>query len=240
MDERSRNRSIRLAPRLAAALSMLPRADTLFDIGCDHGKLCLAALCEGKFRRAVAVDVSEASLAKAAANFARFGFTAEFVCADGLAAFDPAGYGDYAVAMLGMGGELIAAILARGAAAARGAGALMLQPMGGERELRDCLFENGYAVLDETTVADAGRYYQLILARYCPEEAVPYADDALLEFGARNYARRQDALKRLLEKVYASRARRMERAKRNGVIPETLERELSGVQRLLEHWEDDS
>lgn len=238
MDARFGNRIIRLAPRLAAALALLPHAETLVDVGCDHGRLCLAALLEGRFRRAVAIDISEASLDKARALFAKSGLTAEFIRADGLASFDPAGRGDYAVALLGVGGVLIADILKKSAPAARGAKALVLQPMGGERELRSYLCENGYAVLDEATVLDAGRYYQLILARCAPEEVIPYADEALLEFGAVNYAKRQDALKALLEKVCASRARRMERARRNGVVPDSLARELSGVQRLLGHWED--
>ena len=240
MDERARNRPPRLAPRLGTALALLPRAETLVDVGCDHGRLCLAALRKGQFRRAVAVDISEASLDKARALFAKSGLTAEFIRADGLASLDLASYGDYVVALLGMGGELIADILKKGASAAQSAKALVLQPMGGERELRSFLCENGYAVSDEASVLDAGRYYQLILARHCPEAVVPYADDALLEFGAINYAKRQGALKALLEKVCASRARRMERAKRSGVVPEALERELCGVQRLLEHWEENT
>lgn len=238
MDHRAHQPNIRLAPRLAQALSMLPQSHMLVDVGCDHGKLCLAALFEGKASRVVAVDVSEASLAKARTYFDKFGLSAEFVRADGIAFLDPADSGDYTAALCGMGGELIADILARGESAARAALALVLQPMGGERELRGWLFANGYAILDEDTVLDAGRYYQLILVRCEPKSVRAYRDEVLLEFGALNYARRPDALRGLLEKVYASRARRMERAKRSGAVPASLESGLAGVRRLLDHWED--
>lgn len=219
-------------------MDMLPQSEVFIDVGCDHGKLCFAALADGKAKRVLALDISEASLAKAKALFAKSGLPAEFVQADGLAGLDCSDADSYALAICGMGGELIASILERGEAAAKGAKCIVMQPMGGERELRAWLYANGYVVMDENAVADTGRFYQLIAARYCPEDVVPYADDTLLEFGSFCYDKRQDALHRLLEKVQRSRARRMERAKRNDKVPETLARELDGVNRLLENWEE--
>lgn len=238
METRGAKKNFRLPARLDVALDMLPQSEVFIDVGCDHGKLSLAALVGGKAKRVLALDVSEASLAKAKALFAKSGLTAEFIHADGLAGLDCSDADSCAVAICGMGGELIASILERGEAAAKGAARIVMQPMGGERELRAWLYANGYAITDENAVADTGRFYQLIAARYCPEDVVPYADDALLEFGSVCYAKRQDALYRLLEKVQRSRARRMERAKRNGKIPENLARELDGVNRLLENWEE--
>jgi tRNA (adenine22-N1)-methyltransferase len=238
MDTPAGKQNIRIARRLETALAMLPPCVALVDVGCDHGKLGLAALTAGRARRVLAVDISEASLAKAKALFSRYGRTAEFLCADGLSSLRLDGDEPYSIAILGMGGELIADILGKDEAVAKRAEAIVLQPMGGERELRGWLCQNGYAVADENAVFDAGRYYQLIAAYYRPGEAAAYADEALLEFGAVCYQKRQDALRGLLERVRASREKRMERAKKNGKIPETLARELNGVIRLLEGWEE--
>lgn len=237
MDAHTGMKTIRLRPRLARALDLLQDCGTLADVGCDHGRLGLAALVEGKVSRAVAADISAASLQKARALFERFGLAAEFVQTNGLAGLDASDWGRYCVAILGMGGELIAGILKKGEAAARGAERLILQPMGGERELRSFLYAGGYAIPDEDVVFDAGRYYQLIAARYSPDEVKAYPDEALLEFGAVAYQKRQEALLNLLKKVRASRERRMERAIRHGKTPENLARELAGVLRLIENWE---
>lgn len=237
METRGAKKNFRLPARLGAALDMLPQSEVFIDVGCDHGKLPLAALIEGKAKRVLALDISEASLAKAKALFAKSGLTAEFIHADGLAGLDCPDADSYALAICGMGGELIASILERGEAAAKGAKCVVMQPMGGEKELRAWLYANGYAITDENAVADVGRFYQLIAARYDPQGAIPYAEEALLEFGSVCYAKRQDALHRLLEKVQRSRIRRMERARRNGKIPENLVRGLEGVNRLLENWE---
>lgn len=230
--------NIRLARRLDTALAMLPEGGALVDVGCDHGKLSLAALMAGKVQRVFAIDISEASLAKARVLFNRHNRTAEFLRADGLVALDMGADEPYSIAILGMGGELIADILQKGEPVATRAVALVLQPMGGERELRDWLCQNGYAITDENVVLDTGRYYQLIMAQHSPQDVRPYADDALLEFGAVCYGKRQDALRCLLERVRTSREKRMETAKKNGKVPEVLENELNGVIRLLESWEE--
>ncbi len=230
--------TLRLPARLAAALELLPPCDAIIDVGCDHGKLCLAVLLSQKATHVTALDVSAASLDKARALFHKYGQTADFIEADGVETLSPAIDQTHAIALCGLGGEGIAGILDRGAALARRAITLVMQPMGGERELRQWLCNNDYAVLEERVVFDAGRFYQLIAARYAPELVLPYENEALLEFGALNYAARSEALRRLLERVCASRTRRMERAKRRGVVPPALERELHGVMDLLERWEE--
>ena len=45
---------IRLDPRLRCAFELLQGADTVADIGCDHGKLTAALLLEGGCRRVIA------------------------------------------------------------------------------------------------------------------------------------------------------------------------------------------
>lgn len=218
---------------------MLPRCDTLIDVGCDHGLLCLQALESGSAARAAAVDISEASLDKARrALIPSFGDRTVFLLRDGIAGLDVSSFGRYAVALCGMGGELIASILKSGADVARGASRLVMQPMGGERELRAWLCANGFAVRDENTVFDAGRYYQLIGAVFAPGEAAPYAHDAFLEFGAIAFAKRQEALRALAQRTFNGRRARMDRAREKGLMPPSLARDLAAAQYIIEHWED--
>ncbi len=59
--------------------------DVLVDIGCDHGKLAVFALVKGLAKKAICVDISEASLQKARLAVAKEGLCdrVEFVCTDG-------------------------------------------------------------------------------------------------------------------------------------------------------------
>lgn len=58
-------RYVHLTPRIEAALALIGKADTVADIGCDHGRLTAALLQRGVCSRVVASDVSARSLQKA-------------------------------------------------------------------------------------------------------------------------------------------------------------------------------
>ena len=237
------NIDIKLSARLGAALDMLGKSDYMADIGSDHGMLAAAALSRGFAKAALASDISEASLGKARA-FAGDALGMSFAVADGLDAVEISPDKKTAIAICGMGGELIAGILARGREKAEKAHRIVMQPMGGERELRQFLYCSGYAILDETVVCEAGRFYQLIAARYTgekqtlPSGALPAL--AALEFGAIAYEKRVPELKRLLMKKQRSRSARMEKALANGKAPERLARELAAAEALLKNWEDET
>ena len=53
--------------RIETILSMIPPCRAVADIGTDHGRVALAALKRGIAGRAVATDISAASLSKARA-----------------------------------------------------------------------------------------------------------------------------------------------------------------------------
>lgn len=168
---------------MKAAFEMIGGAETVADIGCDHGFLSAALVVSGRAGRAIASDISEASAAKAERLAEALGISARMktAAADGLAALegiDP----PYKIAVCGMGGELIARILDRESEKAKKASLIVMQPMRGEAELRRYLFENGYRIEDERVVLDEGRYYQLI-------SAVPNADDEIPEGFPKGYFR---------------------------------------------------
>ena len=226
-------RALQLRPRLEAALALLGSAQVLADVGCDHGRFGAAALIRGHAGRVIASDVSLPSLEKARLLAEKLGLTDrfDFRAADGLAALT-AGEAD-AAAILGMGGELIAAILEAGADAAHRFGRIVMQPMRGEAELRQYLYENGYAIDDEAVVFDAGRYYQLISAHYCPENAgslPPYWPENWYQFGPKAFLKREKELEPMLRRYLSVMNKKLASS---AASPAALVREAENTETLI-------
>ncbi len=231
---------VHLRPRLLAAAAFLADSDTVADIGCDHGRLSAALLQRGLAKRVFASDISEDSLQKAKALACRCGFSdgrLSFFVSDGLSHLAPCEADSLVFA--GMGGELIARLLEAGKDIACSAKRIVMQPMGGTKELRKYLYENGYAIKDEAMVFDAGRYYQILLAAPNIGQSADLPSDAILEFGPILFARRDPLLREALIRCVEGRHRRMQRAAKNGVIPPQLVRELSGAETLLSRFEQE-
>lgn len=157
-------RRIRLRPRLFAAAELVQQAQTVADVGCDHGRLSVALLQSGAAQRVIAADISPASVQKAQALAHLTGLTArmDIRLGDGLLVLSP-GEAD-AIALCGMGGTLIAELLTAAPVPLMGARLAVLQPMRGVEELRRYLYENGFRILRDVIVPDAGRLYQVFSA----------------------------------------------------------------------------
>ena len=70
-------------------LGMIEGGVTLADVGTDHGKLPVAALLSGRASRAIAIDVSAPSLAKARTLAQEEGVEMKCVVGDGLQPLSP-------------------------------------------------------------------------------------------------------------------------------------------------------
>ena len=151
-----------LSPRLAAAASFVLTGLPMADIGTDHAYLPAHLVQTGAVPRAIAADLLPGPLEAARATVAEAGLSdlVETRLGNGLQALKP---GEAATATIcGMGGPLIAEILAQGPL--EGLQRLVLQPMGGEESLRRWLMENGWFLIDEEMVEDAGRIYIIMAA----------------------------------------------------------------------------
>ena len=153
--EKFLTKKIRLRPRLQAAANMINGSHLAADIGCDHGRLSVALLQQGRADRVIASDISAPSLQKATELAARCGLGSRLttVLSDGMAHLGP-DEAD-AIAICGMGGELIARILEANLPAAKNARCITMQPMRGIEELRQFLRKNEFRIIDERLVLDA-------------------------------------------------------------------------------------
>ena len=102
---------LELSPRLAAIAALVPQGARLADVGTDHAYLPVRLLLDGGIASAVATDVNEGPLQRGRETAERYGVrTILFRRCDGLA--DVRADEVDTVVIAGMGGDLIARILA--------------------------------------------------------------------------------------------------------------------------------
>lgn len=166
---------IPLQPRLALLASLIPAADTLADVGTDHGYLPVRALQEGRIRRAIATDIHDKPLQHARETARQYAVAEriDFRRGDGLAVLSA--HEAEAVVIAGMGGETIAAIL-EAAPWTRTDTLLLLQPMTKAPLLRRWLSEHGYCIQRERLAEDKGILYPVMAVRGGEPSSLSAAD----------------------------------------------------------------
>ncbi|WP_325200065.1 tRNA (adenine(22)-N(1))-methyltransferase [Oscillibacter sp.] len=156
-------RDFELTPRLRLLADWVPSGARLADIGTDHGYLPVWLRLRGRVGSAIACDLREGPLAHARETGRSYGVDGiDYRLGNGLAVVSPEEAD--AVVIAGMGGENIAAILARAPWTADGRHILLLQPQTRAETLRAFLAENGYAIRREALVEDRGVIYPVIEA----------------------------------------------------------------------------
>ena len=150
---------IQIDARLRAIAAFVPAGDVLADIGGDHAYLAAALVQEGRCPRAIVGDLSAGACLAARRTAARCQCIDRIDVrqGDGLSVLLP----DEAdtVAIAGMGGALMAQILAAAPHILCTVGTLVLQPMNAADALRRWLYENDWHIADETLVRAGGRLY---------------------------------------------------------------------------------
>ena len=208
-------RYVHLSPRLEAALELLKDSHTVADIGCDHGRLTAVLLQRQVCARVIASDISGKSLQKARDLIGYIGLS-EFVsfrAGDGLSVFRE-GECD-AIAILGMGGTLMARILDAAEAPLNGANSIVLQPMRAQSDIRSYLHQNCYRITDDRIVREGMRLYQIL--RAVPDHAVqPIPKDwpeSFYEVGFVSYEKKDPLLTELIDAQLKQHTSRLKTAK---------------------------
>lgn len=157
-----------LDARLSCAAALV-RGGRLADVGTDHGYLPVSLLLDGKIKYAVASDINRGPLESARQTVAKHGLSdkVDLVLTDGLCGIEP--YAPDDIAILGMGGELIASIIEAAEWVKNSKYRLILQPMTKRAELREYLLTHGFFIEDELVAEADGRIYQTICASYTGE-----------------------------------------------------------------------
>ena len=151
-----------LTARLRAVAEQVPRGARFADIGTDHGYLPLWLILNGVVDSAIAADLREGPLERARETAARYGRQARVslrLC-DGLSGIAPEEADVIAIA--GMGGETIAAILDAAPWTGERGKTLLLQPMTAQPELRQWLFTHGYTIQSERIAKEGKRFYSIL------------------------------------------------------------------------------
>lgn len=151
-----------ISKRLLLCADLVPPCDTVADVGTDHGFLGIHLLRAGICRRVLAADLREKPLASARANAAVFAVAdrMEFIRSDGLHNIDKNAF--EVLVLAGMGGDLMARILADAPWLETGDKTLILQPQSAANDLRRFLGERRYAIEVESLVRD-GRFLYSVM-----------------------------------------------------------------------------
>ena len=160
---------VRISDRLKTVAHMCDKGAVVADIGTDHGYLPIELIKRGDIKSVIATDIREKPLASAEKNIkaAGVGGITLRLC-DGLEGI--AQNEVDTVITAGMGGEVIASILARSPlTTAAPAPLLILQPTTSPEFLRRFLCENGFEILSDTALCENAKLYSVITARYTGE-----------------------------------------------------------------------
>ncbi len=156
---------ITLSTRLKMVADMVSAGFSVADIGCDHGFTSIYLVEQGIAPRCIAADLREGPLSGAVVHINEAGLSDAITTrlSDGLQQIAP-GETD-AVLISGMGGPLIADILAKGIDTAKKARELILSPQSEPEVLRHFLKDNGFFIEKEAMCFDEGKYYVCIKAK---------------------------------------------------------------------------
>lgn len=149
----------KLGARLDKILELIPKDSVFADIGCDHGKLAVSAVLDGKVSFAYCSDLSENCLAKAKELATECGTVGkmDFFVGDGLEQI-PADAETFVIA--GMGGMEIISILSN---ADNRAGRYILSPHKNLDKVVEYLTESGYTLLEQHTVKEKNHIYNILV-----------------------------------------------------------------------------
>lgn len=153
-----------ISKRLELVASFVPQGAILLDVGSDHAYLPIELVEKGQIKAAIAGEVVEGPYQSAIKNVEAHGLKEKIQVrlANGLAAFEEADQVSV-ITIAGMGGRLIARILEEGLDKLANVERLILQPNNREDDLRIWLQANGFQIVAESILEEAGKFYEILV-----------------------------------------------------------------------------
>ena len=224
-----------ISPRLQKIKETIGDCTRFGDVGTDHALLPIAMINENRCVSAVASDLRRGPLLAAQKNVSRFGLEdrIELRLGSGFSVYRPGECDVFTVA--GMGGLLIAQILADAPEIARSAERLILQPNTCHGELRRYLFESGYEISDEACVAEEQHTYLILTARYVGK--IRQAEDSLMLWTGQHLQKKPEG-KAYFEMLYEKTARALNGMQKGETESEQLLSKREFHERLLRRLSD--
>lgn len=167
--------SVKLDERLSAAAAMVRSGGKICDVGTDHALLPCYLWEQGE-RGLFACDINDGPLEAARLTAEKYGAKITLIKSDGLENIPPCDD----VVIAGMGGELIARIVADCPFTTPDT-RFILQPMTKHEILRRELYKSGFEILSEACAQTGGKTYTVILVRFTGEKRE--IDDSFAFFG---------------------------------------------------------
>ena len=153
-----------ISKRLEMVASFVPQGAVILDVGSDHAYLPIELVERGQIETAIAGEVVEGPYQSAVKNVEAHGLKEKIQVrlANGLAAFEEEDQVTV-ITIAGMGGRLIATILEEGLEKLSNIQRLILQPNNREDDLRIWLQDNGFQIVAESILEEAGKFYEILV-----------------------------------------------------------------------------
>ena len=202
-----RSDMIKLSPRLQTVADFAPPSNVVADIGTDHGFLAIYLVQANKARSVIAADKNKMPLESAARAVREYNLSerVELRLGDGLAVL--AENEAETIILAGMGGALMADILAAHKNIWQCAASLVLQPQNGFDVLRRYVCDNGWHIADEKIAAEGKRLYVVMLAQKGTE---PLPEEFYLKVGKKLVEKNDPLLPLFLDNIIETERRRAE------------------------------
>ena len=209
-------KELQISKRLKAVAGFVGEGLVLADVGCDHGYIPIYLIQKKQIPKAIAMDVNQGPLLRAARHIQDWGLEAyiETRLSDGVKALEPGEAKSIVIA--GMGGPLMEKIILEGEEVFAQAEELILQPQSEIGAFRKFLGEQGYCIEAENMVEEDGKYYPMMKVvhgnmvyssqaeYYYGKELLRKRHPVLLEFLLREQKKAEEILERIKDLGTAS------------------------------------
>lgn len=193
-----------LSKRLQGVISLMPKFDTICDVGCDHGYVAITFIQQKIAKHVIAMDVNIGPLEQAKHNAKLYGVeeALDFRLSDGLQKVTP-GEAD-AFLLAGMGGRLMVRIMENSKDVLAKMKGAVLQPQSELSIVRRYVYEMGWHIEKEDMVFEAekegpGKYYPMMYIAPGTEEM---PDETALLYGPKLLGMKHPILKQFLAFSY--------------------------------------